>query len=42
LTSQALRDRDAKDLRPRPDLILEKALSMFNEPQQTAVSKKAA
>lgn len=41
LTSQALRDRDAKDQKPRPDLILEKALSLFSEPQAAAVKKAA-
>jgi len=42
LTSQALRDRDNKEQKPRVDLILEKALSLFNEPQQSATNKKAA
>ena len=42
LTAQALRDRDTKDLKPREDLILQKALSMFSEPQQSAAAKKAA
>ncbi len=42
LTSQALRDRDAKEQKPREDLILNKALSLFNEPQQSAAAKKAA
>ncbi len=42
LTAQALRDRDAKDLKPREDLILQKALSLFAEPQQSAAAKKAA
>jgi carboxyl-terminal processing protease len=41
LTSQALRDRDNKDQKPREDLILNKALSLFNEPAP-AVAKKAA
>jgi carboxyl-terminal processing protease len=41
LTSQALRDRDNKDQKPREDLILNKALSLFNEPAP-AVIKKAA
>ncbi len=41
LTSQALRDRDGKDQKPRQDLILEKALSLFNEPQQNAAKKAA-
>jgi len=36
LTSQALRDRDAKDQKPREDLILEKALSLFEEPVKKA------
>ena len=42
LTAQALRDRETKDLKPREDLILQKALSMFSEPQQSAAAKKAA
>jgi carboxyl-terminal processing protease len=42
LTAQALRDRDSKDKGPKQDLILEKALSLFSEPQQTAAAKKAA
>ncbi|MDQ6800298.1 MAG: S41 family peptidase [Acidobacteriota bacterium] len=42
LTAQALRDRDAKDKTPKQDLILEKALALFSEPQQTAAAKKAA
>jgi carboxyl-terminal processing protease len=43
LTSQALRDRDSKQPpKPREDLILQKALSLFNEPQQSVTSKKAA
>jgi carboxyl-terminal processing protease len=41
LTSQALRDHDSKDQKPREDLILNKALSLFNEPAP-AVAKKAA
>ena len=41
LTSQALRDRDNKDQKPREDLILNKALSLFNE-AAPAVTKKAA
>jgi len=41
LTSQALRDRDNKDQKPRQDLILNKALSLYNEPAP-AVAKKAA
>ena len=40
LTAQALRDRDGKSTAPREDLILEKALSLYNEPQ--TVLKKAA
>jgi carboxyl-terminal processing protease len=42
LTAQALRERDSKDKTPKQDLILEKALSLFSEPQQTAAAKKAA
>jgi carboxyl-terminal processing protease len=42
LTSQALRDRDSKDQKPRQDLILEKALSLFGESLQSATVKKAA
>jgi carboxyl-terminal processing protease len=42
LTAQALRDRDSKDKGPKQDLILEKALSLFSEPQQSAAAKKAA
>ena len=42
LTAQALRERDAKDKTPKQDLILEKALSLFSEPQQSAAAKKAA
>jgi carboxyl-terminal processing protease len=41
LTSQALRDRENKDQKHREDLILNKALSLFNEPAP-AVAKKAA
>ena len=44
MTSQALRDRDAEKDRtkkPREDVILNKALQLFGEPQ-TAVVKKAA
>jgi len=41
LTSQALRDPDAKEsARPREDLILNKALQLFNE--EPAAAKKAA
>ena len=42
LTAQALRDPDAKDQtsKPREDLILNKALQLFNE--QPAAAKKAA
>jgi carboxyl-terminal processing protease len=40
LTAQALRDRDGKSTAPQEDLILEKALSLYNEPQ--TVLKKAA
>lgn len=40
LTAQALRDRDGKSAAPQEDLILEKALSLYNEPQ--TVLKKAA
>lgn len=39
LTSQAIRDRDTKEQKPREDLILNKALSLFNESQP---AKKAA
>ena len=42
LTAQALRDRDSKQQKPKEDLILDKALSLFNEPQQSAANKKAA
>jgi carboxyl-terminal processing protease len=43
LTAQALRDRDSKgQQKPKQDLILEKALSLFAEPQQSAAAKKAA
>jgi len=42
LTAQALRERDSKDKTPKQDLILEKALSLFSEPQQSAAAKKAA
>jgi len=42
LTAQALRDRDNKEQKPREDLILDKALSLFNEPQQSSTNKKAA
>ena len=42
LTAQALRDRDSKQQKPKEDLILDKALSLFNEPQQSATNKKAA
>jgi carboxyl-terminal processing protease len=42
LTAQALRDRDNKAQKPREDLILDKALSLFSEPQQSATNKKAA
>ncbi|HEY8183773.1 MAG TPA: S41 family peptidase [Thermoanaerobaculia bacterium] len=42
LTAQALRDRDSKDKGPKQDLILEKALALFSEPQQSAAAKKAA
>jgi carboxyl-terminal processing protease len=42
LTAQALRERDSKDKGPKQDLILEKALSLFSEPQQSAAAKKAA
>jgi carboxyl-terminal processing protease len=42
LTAQALRDRDAKEsTKPKQDLILEKALSIFNTPQQNAAKKAA-
>ena len=43
LTAQALRDPDAKDTaaKPREDLILNKALQMFNE-QPAPAAKKAA
>jgi carboxyl-terminal processing protease len=40
LISQALRDRDSKEQKPREDLILNKALSLFNETPVQA--KKAA
>ena len=40
LTVQALRERDGKNGGPEEDLILEKALALFNEPQ--TVLKKAA
>jgi len=40
LTIQAIRERDGKESGPEEDLILEKALSLFNEPQ--TVLKKAA
>ncbi|HEY8132279.1 MAG TPA: S41 family peptidase [Thermoanaerobaculia bacterium] len=42
LTAQSLRDRDNKQQKPKEDLILDKALSLFNEPQQNAANKKAA
>jgi carboxyl-terminal processing protease len=42
LTAQSLRDRDSKEQKPREDLILQRALSLFNEPQQSATNKKAA
>jgi len=42
LTAQSLRDRDTKEAKPRPDLILEKALQLYSEPQQSAAAKKAA
>jgi carboxyl-terminal processing protease len=42
LTSQVIRDRDSKEQKPREDLILNKALSLFNESQQRAPAKKAA
>ena len=41
LTAQALRERDAKEQKPREDLILDKALSLFSEPQHTAAKKAA-
>jgi carboxyl-terminal processing protease len=41
LTAQAILDRDAKEKKPRQDLILEKALALFNEPQQNAMKKAA-
>ena len=41
LTSQALRDRDSKDLKPREDLILNKALSLFNETAPVQAKKAA-
>jgi len=43
LTSQALRDPKDKNAAkaPRPDLILEKALALFGEPQQAAAKKAA-
>src|SRR5262249_52772427 len=41
LTAQALRAADTKEPKPREDLILEKALSLFAEPQ-AAAAKKAA
>jgi carboxyl-terminal processing protease len=42
LTSQSLRERDSKEQKPREDLILNKALSLFNEPPPVATAKKAA
>ena len=41
LTAQSLRG-DTKEVKPRPDLILEKALQLYSEPQQSAAAKKAA
>ncbi len=46
LTAQALRDRDTKGPlappKPQDDLILKKALELYNEPQQSVATKKAA
>jgi carboxyl-terminal processing protease len=41
LTSQALRDRDSKEQKPREDLILNKALSLFNETVPVQAKKAA-